>query len=70
MTKKKEILRRRRDSKDSLEKRQQRLENAIDVVNSWKDKKPDTSKPQKLRRNKCKSNSKRGCKGGLRSYQF
>ncbi len=34
------------------------------------DKKPDTSKPQKLKGNKCKSNSKRGCRGGLRNYQF
>ena len=43
MTKKKEILRKRRETKDTLEKKQQRLENAIDVVNTWKDKKPETS---------------------------
>lgn len=31
---------------------------------------PDTSRPQALKRNKCTSGSKRGCRGGLRSYQF
>ena len=43
MTKKKEILRRRRNSKDSLEKKKIRHENAIDVVDTWKHKKPETS---------------------------
>jgi len=38
--------------------------------NNIGNKKPDTSKPQPLKRNKCTSGSKRGCKGGLRNYQF
>lgn len=31
---------------------------------------PNTSKPQVLKRNKCTSGSRRGCKGGLRNKQF
>jgi len=31
---------------------------------------PDTSRPQVLKTNKCTSGSKRGCRGGLRNYQF
>jgi putative DNA primase/helicase len=43
MSKKKEILKTRRNSKDSEKQKLERLQNAIAEVNSWKDKKPEVS---------------------------
>ena len=43
MSKTKEILRKRRNSKDTKELKLERLESAISEVNSWKDKKPEVS---------------------------
>ena len=43
MSKKKETLKIRRNSKDSEKQKLERLQNAIAEVNSWKDKKPEVS---------------------------
>lgn len=43
MSKKKEILKTRRNSKDTEKQKLERLQNAIAEVNSWKDKKPEVS---------------------------
>ena len=43
MKKDKEILRKRRNSKDTEEIKLERLNNARSEVNSWNDKKPEVS---------------------------